>query len=84
MPTKEVFHDHLSKIVESASKQGLSSIDITSGTLHREVGGYPGNNHRMPVCCSVMKNYMKSGDTILSQPKKGQGATLVIRYMLPR
>jgi isopenicillin N synthase-like dioxygenase len=24
-----------------------------SGQLHREIGGYPGQNHRMPMCCAV-------------------------------
>ena len=83
-PTAKVFRDYLIRLFESATKQGLSSIDVTSGAVHREIGGYPGRNHRMPVCCSVMKENMKSGGSILSQPNKGQGATLVIRYILPR
>lgn len=84
VPTAEVFQDQLNALFKNATNQELSFIDITSGDLHREVGGYPGRNHRMPTCCYVMKGSMKSGDTIQSQPEKGQGATLVIRYLLPR
>ena len=82
--TTEVFQDHLKKVFKHATNLGSSFIDVTSGDLHREVGGYPGHNHRMPTCCDVMKRNMKSGDTIISQPEKGKGATLVIRYLLPR
>jgi len=84
IPTAEVFADQLNTLFQNATNQGINSIDITSGDLHREVGGYPGQNHRMPTCCYVMKENMKLGDTILSQPEKGKGATLVIRYILPR
>lgn len=55
-------------------------IDLNSGKIHREAGGYPGNNHRMPVCCEVMYNNMKGSDYVLSAPPKGKGATLNIRY----
>jgi 5-methylcytosine-specific restriction protein A len=62
----------------------LREITIKSGDLHRRVGGYPSHNHRMPVCCHVMRANMRSGDQILAAPPKGDGATLVIRYRLPR
>lgn len=55
-------------------------IDLNSGQIHREVGGYPGNNHRMPVCCEVMYKNMKGTDYVLSAPPKGNGASLNIRY----
>lgn len=67
-----------------ATVQGTHHVDITSGDLHRQVGGYPGPNHRMPVCCGVMRGEMKHGDRILSAPPSGNGATLTIRYRLPR
>ena len=67
-----------------AEKRGTPHIDINSGELHRKVGGYPGTNHRMPVCCGVMYAERKTGDEIISQPAKGKGASLTIRYRLPR
>lgn len=58
-------------------------IDISSGELHLLVGGYPGPNHSMPTCCSVMRSVMTERDEILAQPPKGNGASLLIRYYLP-
>jgi 5-methylcytosine-specific restriction protein A len=55
-------------------------VDVNSGDLHRQVGGYPGRNHRMPVCCEVMYGKMKGDDAVLSAPPKGKGASLTIRY----
>lgn len=55
-------------------------IDLTSGDIHRELGEYPGRNHRIPSCCNVMMSLMKKNDIILTQPRKGKGATLTIRY----
>lgn len=83
-PTAQDFQDELNKIFTSAQNDGKSYVDVKSGDLHRRVGGYPGTNHRMPVCCYVMRKNMRSGDEILDQPPKGNGATLVIRYRLPR
>jgi len=34
-----------------AKRNGLDKVEIRSGDLHRSVGGYPGTNHRMPICC---------------------------------
>jgi len=61
-----------------------SFVDVTSGELHGLVGGYPGKNHKMPVCCDVMRKAMQPGDSVLTSPPKGKGATLTIRYLLPR
>jgi hypothetical protein len=33
---------------------GKATVEINAGDLHRRVGGYPGQNHRMPMCCVVM------------------------------
>lgn len=38
----------------------------------------------MPVCCSVMRKNMRTGDHILHKPPKGNGATLRILYHIPR
>lgn len=55
-------------------------LDIVSGDIHRELGGYPGRNHSMPSCCNAMRDIMKSNDEVLETPNKGNGATLKIRY----
>jgi hypothetical protein len=84
MPKKQDFEKELNRQLGVAQAQGKSHIDINSGELHRDVGGYPGRDHRMPICCDVMTNEMKGTDRILNQPKKGRGAGLTIRYLLPR
>jgi hypothetical protein len=40
----------------------------------------------MPLCCTVMKAAIDedAGDKILKQPERGQGASLTVRYVLPR
>ncbi len=83
-PTAQDFQNELDRLFMQAQLQNKPYIDVKSGDLHRKVGGYPGHNHRMPVCCEVMLRNMRKGDQILQQPPKGLGATLVIRYSLPR
>jgi hypothetical protein len=84
MPTPKDFQSELDSIFASAQQQGKSFIEIKSGDLHRSVGGYHRHNHRLPSCCRVMKRNMKPGDQILQQPPSGEGATLIIRFKLPR
>ena len=83
-PFAKDFKTKIDNIFQSAQQNAQQYIDINSGDLHRQVGGYPGHNHRMPNCCSVMRQYMKPGDKILNGPPSGQGASLIIRYYLPR
>ena len=78
------FRKELLNQLAHAEGRGAPHVEITSGKLHRQVGGYPGANHRMPVCCEVMYEEMGDGDRVVSAPPKGKGATLTIRYRLPR
>ena len=85
MPTADDFKQRLSKLLRAAAEEGKPFLEVEARKLHRLVGGYPGREtNRMPVCCSVMRQEMKSGDAILCQPPSGQGATLTIRFKLPR
>jgi len=65
-----------------AKQEGVREIQINSGELHRELGGYPGPDHRMPMVCKVMHDYMRRNDVIIQQPPKGNGASLTILYHL--
>ena len=78
------FIDALVEKFQSASASVLDYLEVNSGDLHREVGGYPGKHHRMPACCQAMYKVMAAGDTIVASPPKGKGASLTIRYRLPR
>lgn len=74
----------LERLLAEGSRNGDGYIEINAGKLHRRVGGYPGRNHVMPVCCAVMRSAMQVGDEVINQPPKGQGASVTIRYGLPR
>jgi 5-methylcytosine-specific restriction protein A len=84
IPDSGAFLEAIDAIFLEVQRDGTPSIDIISGELHRKVGGYPGPNHRMPVLCGIMKRIMLPGDKIISEPPSGSGATLRIRYQLPR
>ncbi len=83
-PTASDFQTALDDILQRAEVEGNSYVDVIAGELHRRVGGYPQQNHRMPTCCEVMRHTMGAGDIVLHEPPKGKGATLEIQYRLPR
>ena len=84
VPTARDFEIGMRVAFRVAEAAGLSHVDIRAGDLHTDIGSYPGPDHRMPVCCRVMRELMLAGDRILKQPPAGAGANLVVRYMLPR
>ncbi|NKL24037.1 HNH endonuclease [Rhizobium leguminosarum bv. viciae] len=85
MPNKDDFRRALSEEIEAAARAGRPYADINAGELHRLVGGYPGYGHSMPSCCDVLYDEHDHGRAdILSSPPKGKGASLTIRYHLPR
>ena len=83
-PTADEFRNVLHARFRRATLAGKSVVELRAGDLHEEVGGYPGSDHRMPSCCSVMRGEMASGDAVVHQPPKGDGVNLVIRFRLPR
>jgi hypothetical protein len=86
MPNADAFRNELHRMMLEAMKAGKEFAEINSGDLHRRLGDYPGPSHRMPLCCEVMRGALApdAGDVILRQPSSGQGASLTIRYVLPR
>ena len=86
MPTAAEFREELYRVIYEATKPGRAFVDINAGELHARLGAYPSRDHRIPVCCRVMKRAMAvdAGDRILQQPTSGEGATVTIRYVLPR
>jgi hypothetical protein len=84
MKRKDEFTTAIRTSLYGAQIQKLNYLDVNSGHLHRLLGDYPGPDQRMPVCCGAMRDEMQPGDIILNQPPKGNGASLTIRYMLPR
>ena len=82
MPTVSDFRKALKKLLNEEKKKGALYVDVRAANLHRSVGGYPGKENRMPLCCEVMRSMMHPGDEVLREPKKGYGASLTIRYHL--
>ncbi len=83
-PTAKMFQAELDRLFNQAISDGKSYIDVRSGPFHREVGGYPGRDNRMPVLCGVLYKNIGPDDSCLSRPPSGLGATLEVRYVLPR
>ncbi|HII99244.1 MAG TPA: DUF4145 domain-containing protein [Methanoregula sp.] len=84
MPGREEFFHEMGRVFTEAQKNDLPFIEVRSGDLHKKLGGYPGRNHQMPLCCDIMRQVMEKNDQIIMQPPKGRGANLIIRYYLPR
>ena len=82
--TADDFRTELERLLAEGQRLGFVAVDINAGQLHRNVGDYPGKDHRMPVCCSVMRRTMTSADQVVDQPARGQGPRLTVRYRLPR
>jgi hypothetical protein len=82
MPTAEDFRVTLRARMQGAEHAFKTTVEINSGKLHREVGGYPGQNYRMPMCCAVMRSEMSAGDAIPHEPPKKQGSSLTATALL--
>ncbi len=83
-PKAEDFRNALTDVLTSATTLGVVAVDVKAGNLHRRVGGYPGTDHRMRQCCEAMRREMGDKDQVVEEPPSGQGASLTIRYGLPR
>ena len=84
MVNAEKFRIVLNRLLDDAQTDGRPFLALTAGELHRTVGRYPGPRHQIPNCCSVMKSEMGDGDAIIAASPSGVGASLKIRYRLPR
>ena len=74
---REIFEQYIDQRINDMS---TTFIELTSGNVHRDVGGYPGRNHRMVICCDVMYKRMAGNDEVISAPPSGKGATVTVRY----
>jgi hypothetical protein len=79
IPTAIDFERELQKQIAAARAKGLKWLDVNAGELHRDVGGYPGPEHRIPVCCGVMRRLRRPGDYIVHEPPGGNGASVTVR-----
>ena len=84
IPDAAAFEAEIRRRWRAAEEAGADFVDVRAGDVHRSVGGYPGPGQRMPDCYYVMRRMMTAGDVELTEPPRGAGATLVVRYKLPR
>jgi 5-methylcytosine-specific restriction protein A len=71
--SRDDFLQELERLFSDAEKQGKTNLTVRAGDLHHLTGDYPGPNHRMPVCCSVMRSVRVDGNEIIQSPPKGGG-----------
>jgi 5-methylcytosine-specific restriction protein A len=83
-PCAADFEKEIRRRWKEADERCNPHITIVAGELHRDLGGYPGPDHRMPTCCGVMARLMNGHDAVVTSPPKGKGASLQVRYKLPR
>ena len=81
-PNSDDIANEIIKIQNEAREHGLREIQINSGDLHRRLGGYPGKDHRMPLVCHVMDQFMTKRDEIICAPPSGIGASKTNCYYL--
>src|ERR1700761_2204663 len=86
MATAAEFRQALIDAMHQTELKGQPFLDITAGELHTAVGGYPGDQNRMPMCCRMMRMLAIEGwgDLTVQESTTRKGATLRIRYRLPR
>ena len=78
------FSCELRNILKEAEGLGLVAVDVRAKNLHARLGGYPNPEPRMPACCNAMNAEVGTADVVVKAPPSGKGASLIIRYMLPR
>ena len=81
---RTVFRDELRRQLALAEMEGKSHIAVSTESLHRELEDSPDGGERMRECCEVMYGEMGDDDQVDTTPHDGPGATLTIRYVLPR
>lgn len=69
-PTREDFQNKLNEIFQFAEEHNLIAITVKSGNLHNLVQKVKDGNHRMPICCDVMYQNMKTEDIVVESPTK--------------
>ena len=82
--SRAAFNAAIADQLARAENQGRTHHEINAGELHRQLGGYPGPVHRMPGCCDALRDAMVKGDRVTYQPERGDGASLTVRFELPR
>lgn len=84
LPDRQAFETALHDVLARADEQERQSAEVNAGELHRQLGGYPGPSHQLPLCCAVMRQAMRPGDEVTHQGADAADAALTIRFAMPR
>jgi 5-methylcytosine-specific restriction protein A len=76
------FASTLESLLAQARKAGETFLEVNAGDLHRKVGGFPGPQHHMSLCCNVLRGAMGPDDFAVREPRSGSGPSLTLRYHL--
>lgn len=88
MPTRDDFIIRLRRMLETQQRCSDTIgeyVDIIALDLHDMVG-YGSKAPIFPVCCSVMNEAMRPGDSVLNKANTREGHTSAykVRYRFPR
>jgi hypothetical protein len=81
-PSTQDFVQLITIVLRTSQAYNLDFKILSAKEIHTFIGGYPGNNHRIPNCCNAMRQLMIAGDEIIGLPN--DGANFTIKYKLPR
>lgn len=82
--SSDAFLPTLLHVFREMEERGLRAFELSAADLYRYAGGDPRPSDRLAACCAALRGAMTAGDEILSEPDGGFGASLRIRYTLPR
>ncbi|MDU9375465.1 hypothetical protein McpSp1_00390 [Methanocorpusculaceae archaeon Sp1] len=74
------FYHAMYRRFDAAAEEGEPALEITAGDLHKSLKAA----NRLSLCCNCLYDMQNIGDVILQAPSGGVGASLLIRYALPR
>lgn len=74
------FYHALYRRFDAAAAAGEPDLVVSAGDLHKSLKAA----NRLSLCCNCMYDTQNIGDSIVNVPSGGVGATLSIRYVLPR
>ncbi|HJK67467.1 MAG TPA: hypothetical protein O0Y13_00125, partial [Methanocorpusculum sp.] len=74
------FYHALYRRFDAAAAAGEPDLVVSAGDLHKSLKA----SNRLSLCCNCMYDTQNIGDSIVNVPSGGVGATLSIRYVLPR
>ena len=83
-PMQADFSRRLVEMFQFATNMGFYSVTIRAGDLHDNVAGKLASDHRIPSCCSAMREVMGQEDKIVKEPPQGNGRNVIIEYKIPR